>query len=152
MSTNLDLVRSIYADWERGDYSANAWADPEIEWVMAEGPTPGRRQGLDGMAAGFREFLTAWTDFRQEAEDYREVDREHIVVFTLASGLGKTSGMDLAGTWAKAAAVFQIRGGKVMRLVLYVDRQRALADLGLAPEGKPKHAKDIYDESWIDRS
>jgi ketosteroid isomerase-like protein len=133
-SENLDLVRSIYGDWERGDYSANDWAHPEIEWVMAEGPSPGRWTGLAGMAEGYREFLSAWTDFRQQAEGYREVDSERIVVFTLASGRGRTSGMDLRGAWSKAAAVFQIRDGKVIRLALYGDRERALADCGLTPE------------------
>jgi hypothetical protein len=58
-SSNLDLVRSIYADLERGDYNSTGWALPEIETVMADGPAPGSWTGLARMAAAFRDIMSA---------------------------------------------------------------------------------------------
>ena len=45
-SANVELVRSIYADWERGHFTTAEWADPEIEYVLVGGPAPGRWAGL----------------------------------------------------------------------------------------------------------
>jgi hypothetical protein len=38
---------------------------------------------------------------------------------------------------ARGAAVFHLRSRKVTRIVAYMDVERALADLGLTPEGDP---------------
>ena len=46
-SSSLDLVRSIYADWERGNFGETGWADPQIEWVTVDGPSPSELRGLE---------------------------------------------------------------------------------------------------------
>src|ERR1044071_7919530 len=73
-SENLDLVRSIFADWERGDFGSVEWADPQIEYEIADGPVPGSWRGLAEMAEGWRGFLNAWEDFRFTSDEYRELD------------------------------------------------------------------------------
>jgi ketosteroid isomerase-like protein len=135
MSANLDLVRSTYAAWGRGDYGSAEWADPEIEWVIADGPSPGTWTGLAEMAERSRADLSAWEEFRQDATAYRELDDERVLVLIDRSGRGKTSGLELGQMRTQGAHVFHVRDGKVTRFVTYWDRERALADLGLAPQG-----------------
>ncbi len=132
-STQLDLVRSIFSAWERGDYSSVEWAHPEIEFVIADGPTAGRWTGLAGMAEGFRDFLSAWEEHRAGAEEFREVDDGRVLVLVRVVARGKASGLELGQMRAKGASIFHFRQGKVTRLVCYFDRSRALADLGPAP-------------------
>jgi ketosteroid isomerase-like protein len=133
-SANLDLVRSIYAAWERGDFSSADWAHPEIVIVAADGLSPGSRTGLAGMAEGFRDFLSTWEEVHVEAEEYRELDDERVLVLLHYSGRGKTSGMELGQMHTRNASLFHIRDGKVSRLVLYWDRERMFADLGLSAD------------------
>jgi ketosteroid isomerase-like protein len=133
-SANLDLVRSIHAAWERGDFSSAGWADPEIEFVIADGPAPGTWTGLAGLVEGWRDFLSAWADVRSEVDDYRELDDERVLVLLHFSARGKTSGLEVGQIRTKGANLLHVRDGKVTRLVVYFDRERALADLGLPAE------------------
>src|SRR6476620_4418224 len=132
MSENLDLVRSIYAAWERGDYSSADWADPAIEYVIADGPAPGNWKGLAGMAEGARANVESWQDLSFELQEYRELDSARVLVLHNYRGRGKTSGIDLRNVRATGAQLFDIRDGRVTRLVHYWDRDRALSDLGLS--------------------
>jgi ketosteroid isomerase-like protein len=130
-SANLDIVRGIYADWEHGDYTRTEWADPEIDFEVADGPAPGSASGVDKMAERFQSILAAWDDWRSAAEEYRELDDERILVFVRRSGRGRVSGLDLSKMRNQGAAIYHFRGGKVTKIVLYFDRERALSDLGL---------------------
>jgi ketosteroid isomerase-like protein len=131
-SPNLDLVRSIHAAWERGDFSSSEWADPEIEYLIVDGQAPGSWKGVSAMNAAWREFASAWEDWRIEAEEYRELDDERVLSVGHFSGRGKRSGLEVGQMRARGASLWHVRGGKVRRLVIYWQAERALADLGLA--------------------
>ena len=79
---NVEIVRSIYAAWERGDCGSVEWAHPDIEYVVADGPTPGRWTGHGGLREGFRHFAGAWDKLQVRATEYRELDHERVLVFT----------------------------------------------------------------------
>jgi ketosteroid isomerase-like protein len=131
---NEDLVRSIYAAWERGDFRETAWAHPEIETVLADGPAPGRWTGVAGMAEGFREFASAWEVYGVKADEFCDLDDERVLVLFHRVGRGKRSGIDLAHLGSGGAVIWHVRQGKVTRQVYYLDRERALAELGLPSE------------------
>jgi ketosteroid isomerase-like protein len=84
------------------------------------------------VAEGWRDSLSAWEDLRVESvEEYRELDDERVLVLHDLGGRGKTSGLELGLAQTKAATLFDLRDGKVTRLVAYPDREQALADFGL---------------------
>lgn len=134
-SANVDLVRSIFSATERGDFSSADWADPEIEYVFADGPNPGTFKGLAGMSAAMHEFLSPWEDYKGHVDEYRELDGERVLVLYHHRGRGKTSGLEIDAVSAQAAQVVHVREGKVTRIVVYFARDRALAVLGLHPGG-----------------
>jgi ketosteroid isomerase-like protein len=131
MSENLELVRSIYADWQRGDFGRPDWVDPEIEYVWIGGPAPGAWTGVTEMIDSFRYWLGAWQKWRVHGDELRELDGDRVLAFVHASGRGKTSGIDLSSESMSFVQVFHISDHKVTRLLNYFDRAGALADLGI---------------------
>ena len=128
---NVEVVRRIIATWEQGDFSSAEWAHPEIEWVIVDGLSPGTWSGHTGLTEGERDFLHGWEEYRLDVDGYRELDADRVLVLVRSRGRGRTSGLELGEIGQKGAAVFHIRDGKVMRLLTYYDRERALVDLGL---------------------
>jgi ketosteroid isomerase-like protein len=131
-SANVDIARSIYAAWERGDFSSADWAHPQIELVYADGPDRGKWRGLAQMAEAFRDILSAWENVRAVADEYRELDDERVLALDHRTARGKGSGLEIEQLLTKGAVVFHIRDAKVVKLLIYWDRERGLADLDLA--------------------
>jgi ketosteroid isomerase-like protein len=134
MPSNLDRVRAIYAASAKGDFGSADWADPDIEYVIFDGPSPGEWRGLAAMASAWRDFLTAWANLRIDAEAYLELDDERVLALTRSSGRGKTSGLEIPRSWTTGAGLWYVHDGKVTRHVVYLERHNALADLGLTPD------------------
>jgi ketosteroid isomerase-like protein len=125
-SLHVSLVRSICAAWERGDYSSVDWADPQIEFTIADGPEPRCVSGAADLSAELLGFQRSWGEYHSEPVEYQEIDAERVLVLTLASGRGRASGLEIR---QERANLFHVRRGKVVKLVAYWDRGNALADV-----------------------
>jgi hypothetical protein len=73
-------------------------------------------------------------DWRPEVQDYRELDGERVLVLTRRRARGKTSGLEIEQTRTRGATLWHVCDDRVTQRVIYWDRERAFADLGLASE------------------
>lgn len=132
--TNLDVVRSIYSAWERGDFSATDWADEEIEFTLIGGPNPGTSRGLAGMARLWAGVLNVYERAYPKVDEYRELDDERVLVLYRTHGVGKVSGLEVSRLEGTQASLFHLCEQKATHLTIWWGWDRAFADLGLNPE------------------
>lgn len=64
-------------------------------------------------------------------EEYRELVGERVLVLSHFSARGEASGLEVSQLRTKGASLFHLRGAKVVKLVQYLDRERAIAKLDL---------------------
>src|SRR3954447_7021170 len=84
--------------------------------------------GRAGVGQAMAEWAESWTDWRLEVEDYRDVGDGRVVVLWRESG--RARGSDLLMS-QHGAAVFTIQDGMVIAVVVNLDAQGTLDDLGL---------------------
>ena len=88
------------------------------------------------MAEGWRDVLSVWEGFRGEAAELRELDDPRVLVLHRYAGRGKTSGLEVGEVGVRSGTLFHVHDGKVTRLVVYWNHERAFADLGLASDAR----------------
>lgn len=124
---NVELVRSIVADWARGDYSSVGWADLEIEFTM-----PGSfvvTRGIEAMGRRWGEFLSAWEHLATVPEDFIDAGGDRVLVLVRFEGRGRTSGIPVETFLG--GQLFTVKKGKIVRLATYSYRQDAFEAAGL---------------------
>ena len=135
---NVEVVRRLFELAEkglrRGDPGA-AFDDFVREGLVASN-LQGRAMvaGVDDLVgrAGYVELMRQWTedfdDFWMEAEEIIDIDDDRVVATVRHYGTGKGSGMRVE---MRMAAVHTFGAGRIVRVDIFPDRNRALRAVGL---------------------
>lgn len=83
--------------------------------------------GIDGLIEGWRDWLSAWSRYEAHTEDWIDAGDDVVMLVRLK---GETR-HDHVLLEQRAAVVYTLESGKVVRLAFYLDRRTALAEAGL---------------------
>lgn len=127
--TPLSVVRTIYAGWAEGDFSAAADRfDQHVVYVLhSDDMDRGAYHGMEALRDYMRGFLDTWESWQIDAVEYREVG-ESVLARVRRTGVGKGSGARIED---EAFQVWTVRGGRIIRVDVMEDERVALALVGL---------------------
>jgi ketosteroid isomerase-like protein len=129
---NVEIVRRLYASWERGDLRTEEFFDVEIEHSRNGSELPGINgewRGIEALGAAIASYVDALADLHIEAERVIDLGGDRVLVLSRHTARGKTSGLP----WAhELGDLFTLSDGKVVRFDSYWDRADAFEAAGLA--------------------
>jgi ketosteroid isomerase-like protein len=128
---NVEAVRRVCADWERGDWASSAElfdSDLEVEFSTGSFPDAGTYRGGRAVLDAWGRWLEAWDDFAMQLEDLVG-DGTRIVALNRLHGRGKESGVPVD---RDVGVIFDVDDGVIRRMV-FCDRREAL-EAAVPPE------------------
>jgi uncharacterized protein len=132
---NIELVKSAFDAWNRGEFEAFAdHVAEDVAWVEVSGRPEGdasERLGRDRLRQSLESLFEAWESYHLELERICEVgDRVVAVVREVARG--RASGLEVDGRWGYLITVGE---GQIVRVEAYRDAALALRTAGLGESG-----------------
>ena len=127
---NVEVVRSVYTAWNRGDReTALGFAHPEIVIDASRRVfNPTTYVGKEGAPRLFADMEEVWEQFHTELDEVLDAD-DRVVVIGRLIGKGRASGVEVE---QPIADVWTVRDGRIVRGELnYTDRREALEAAGL---------------------
>ena len=126
---DLDFVLSAYARFNAGEHVPASWfwhEDGEYETSSAD-PDSAVHSGLEAIRRQFERWLETYPDLQVEPLEAR-AQGDKVFVWTRFVGRGASSGVPID---MNLAQVYEMRDGRALRCVEYMDRDEGLAAAGL---------------------
>jgi ketosteroid isomerase-like protein len=125
---NVELIQRMYEAFHRGDADgALTYFDPEVEVDASVRVDEGIGHGRNAVGTMVGRWLAAWDEWREDIEEMRDLGSDVLVVST-QHGRAKGSGIEVE---TRYAVLYQVRGDKITRMVLYSGPAEALEAAGL---------------------
>jgi ketosteroid isomerase-like protein len=134
---NVEIVRQVLDAFqeglERGDLGAafdTAMVAADAEWIPGRGfPGPRSFRGREG----FIEFMRSWTEdfegWSNQVERLIDAGNDRVVGVFRQSATGKESGVPVE---VRLATIYELEGGRIVRMRIYLDPTEALEAAGLS--------------------
>ena len=138
---NVDLVRRIFpaeadlAEVMRSDNPGAFVSDPrvlapdmEVAFVAALAGAPGfEGHGIEGMIAGWQDWLIPWDSYVLTAEDFLDAG-DKVVMLARVRGRTSRDGVEVEHS---PAAVWSVTGAKVTAVTFFLQRDEAFEFAGI---------------------
>ena len=131
---NVEIVRGAFEEFTRGGWEplfGTFWG-PEIVWDMSPADIAGlgTYQGYDEVRSFFEDWFSTFPfdEWEQQLDEVIDCGDQVVVAFTRQRGRGAASRVSVELEYAQ---VMTFREGKIVRAVVYTDREQALKAAGL---------------------
>jgi hypothetical protein len=129
---NVDVVELAVAalnDRDVDGYLACCTDDVEVETPTS--PIEGVYKREDGVRRYFSNILDAGPDLRVAIERLQPIGSDRVIGFMRLSASGRDSGLRI-GDELRSANLYELAGGKIKRVRIFLDRKEALQAAGLS--------------------
>jgi len=126
---NVEMVRRAVAAVNRRDieaYLACCTDDVQLSTPLAD--VAGVYEGPDGIRRFFADVGDTGPDFQLTIERVEAIGPDRVLAFMLVAATGRASGLPQD---ARTGNVYDLAGGKIERIRIFVDRAEALEAAGL---------------------
>ncbi len=127
---DVDLVPLLRDDdlWAAKAELVASLLHPDFEYVVSGLPGSEKpASGIDGMRAGFLDWMTPWATYRSEVEEAVDLGDQ---VLLLVQNFGRLEG-SAGEVKISSANIWTVRDGKIARAEFFTTRDAALKAAGL---------------------